>query len=59
MDQSLYHLLSDLSFITPFLLIKVSLSYLSDYRRIRHVKFLAFHGNQLEYNGRQGANGAG
>ena len=21
------------------------------YRRIHHVKFLAFHGNQLEYNG--------
>ena len=29
------------------------------YRRIHHVKFLAFHGNQLEYNGSQGANGAG
>ena len=28
------------------------------YRRIHHVKFLAFHGNQLEYNGSQGANGA-
>ena len=24
------------------------------YRRIHHLKFLAFHGNQLEYNGRQG-----
>ena len=23
------------------------------------MKFLAFHGNQLEYNGSQGANGAG
>ena len=29
------------------------------YRRIRHVKFLAFHGNQLEYDGSQGSNGAG
>ena len=29
------------------------------YRRIHHVKFLAFHGNQLEYNGSQGANGVG
>ena len=29
------------------------------YRRIHHVKFWAFHGNQLEYNGSQGANGAG
>ena len=30
------------------------------YRRIHHVKkLLAFHGNQLEYNGSQGANGAG
>ena len=28
-------------------------------RRIHYVKFLAFHGNQLEYNGSQGANGAG
>ena len=28
-------------------------------RRIHHVKFLAFYGNQLEYNGSQGANGAG
>ena len=26
-------------------------------RRIHHVNFLAFHGNQLEYNGSQGANG--
>ena len=37
---------------------------LRNYRRIHHVKFLAFHGNQLEYNpwecnGSQGANGAG
>ena len=24
-----------------------------------YVKFLAFHSNQLEYNGSQGANGAG
>ena len=23
------------------------------------MKFLVFHGNQLEYNGRQGTNGAG
>ena len=30
-----------------------------DYRRIHHVKFLAFHGNQLEHNGSQGANEAG
>ena len=29
------------------------------YRRIHHVKFLAFHRNQLEYNGSQGANVAG
>ena len=29
------------------------------YRRIHHVKFLAFEGNQLEYNGSQGANDAG
>ena len=29
------------------------------YRRIHHVKFLAFHGNQLEYIGSQGANGGG
>ena len=29
-----------------------------EYRRIHHVKFLAFHGNQLEYNGSQGTNGA-
>ena len=28
----------------------------SRYRRIHHVKFLAFHGNQLEYNGSHGAN---
>ena len=31
----------------------------SSCRRINHVKFLAFHGNQLEYNGNQSANGAG
>ena len=32
------------------------------YRRIHlksDLKFLAFHGNQLDYNGSQGANGAG
>ena len=29
------------------------------YGRIYHVKFLALHGNQLEYNGSQDANGAG
>ena len=29
------------------------------YRRTHHVKVLAFHGNQLEYNGSQGAKGAG
>ena len=34
-------------------------AWLTLYRRIHHVKFLAFHGNQLEYNGSQGANGAG
>ena len=27
--------------------------------RIHHMKFLAFYGKQLEYNGSQGANGAG
>ena len=32
---------------------------LRNYRRIHHVKFLVFHGNQLEYNGSQGENGAG
>ena len=32
---------------------------MSDYRRIHQVKFSAFHGNQLEYNGSQGANVAG
>ena len=29
------------------------------YTRIHHVKLLAFHGDKLEYNGSQGANGAG
>ena len=29
------------------------------YRRIHYVNFLAFHGNQLEYNGTQGPNRAG
>ena len=33
-------------------------SYLFAYRRIHHVKFLVFHGNQLEYNSSQSANGA-
>ena len=32
---------------------------MNSHRRIHHVKFLAFHGNQLEYNGSQGANGVG
>ena len=31
--------------------------YLHSLARIHHVKFLAFHGNQLEYNGSQGENG--
>ena len=30
-----------------------------NYRRIYHLKFLAFRGSQLEYNGSQGANRAG
>ena len=29
------------------------------YRRSHYATFLAFHGNQLEYNGSQGSNGAG
>ena len=32
---------------------------LNHHRRIHHAKFLAFHGNQLEYNGSQGASKAG
>ena len=35
------------------------IEFLKVYRRIHHVKFSAFRGNQLEHNGSQGANGAG
>ena len=37
----------------------MSADFQSKCRRIHHVMFLAFHINQLEYNGSQGANGAG